>query len=191
VPSVATGLFQEYADAYARGERPRARDFLDRAGGERDELAALIDRFLASVPVRPASAEDEALVAAWVADEPPLLALRTRRRLRRGEVVDALLAALALDPSRREKLRRRYHELETGQLEPARVDRRVWEALAATLQARAEELAAWGRPARPAAAQEAYFRGGDAIRVPAAAAREAREEEPDEVDRLFGIPGSA
>ena len=43
-------LFDEYASAYARGERPQAREYLERAGPQADELAGLIDRFLVSTP---------------------------------------------------------------------------------------------------------------------------------------------
>src|SRR6266480_1484333 len=43
-------LFDEYAAAYARGERPRAREYLTRAGPQADELAGLIDQFLQRSP---------------------------------------------------------------------------------------------------------------------------------------------
>ena len=186
MPSGATELFQEYADAYARGERPRARDFLDRAdGADVARLEELIDHFLGAVPVGEASVDESALVHAWLGGESPLLELRTRRGLKRADVVGALAAALGLDQT--EKLRRRYHELETGQLEPAGIDRRVWEALAETLKARVEELAAWARPARPFERDVAYFRMPASAAPPDLALLRAREPEPDEVDALFGL----
>src|SRR6266545_4373897 len=52
-------LFGEYAAAYSRGERPQAREFLARAGAQVDELARLIDAFLARAP---APAPDEQAV---------------------------------------------------------------------------------------------------------------------------------
>src|SRR5262245_55230659 len=107
-------LFDEYAARFARGERPDTHTYLARAGKGADELAALIDRYLESAPV-PAPGEDaRAAAAAWVEGEPPLLALRTRRGLRRDEVVDALIGALALDPKKRPKVKEYYHRLEGG-----------------------------------------------------------------------------
>ena len=44
-------LFEEYAAAYSRGDRPRAQDYLERAGPAADELAKLIDGWLRAVPV--------------------------------------------------------------------------------------------------------------------------------------------
>src|SRR5687768_11797508 len=137
------GLFDDYAARFARGERPDARSYLARAGEGADELAALIDRYLESAPA-PAPDEDARAVAAdWIAGEPPLLALRTRRGLRRDEVVDALMSALRLSPAKREKLKRYYHRLEGGLLEPARVNRRVFEALADTLRASVADVSRW------------------------------------------------
>jgi DNA repair protein RadA/Sms len=43
-------LFDEYAAAYARGERPELGEFLARAGEDADELARLVDAFLARAP---------------------------------------------------------------------------------------------------------------------------------------------
>jgi cell division protein FtsB len=41
LPEHAFELFDEYAAAYARGERPDAGAYLERAGAEADELARL------------------------------------------------------------------------------------------------------------------------------------------------------
>ena len=179
-------LLDEYAVRFRRGERPDLREYLQRAGEGADELARLVDAVLQAVPPPAASEEAVELSRAWVEGASPLLELRTRRRLRRADVVDALLEDLGLGLAQREKLRRRYHELETGQLEPERVDRRVWQALAETLQARVEDLAAWTRPAAAFDEGLAYYR----VSEPVAASMPARAmpaEEPDEVDRLFGI----
>jgi len=179
-------LFDEYAVRFRRGERPDLREYLGRAGPAAEELAALVDAFLQAVPPPD---PDEASVARWraaVAGEPPLLELRRQRRLRRADVVESLIRLLALDPAKREKVRARYHELETGQLDPDRVDARVWEALAATLKERVETVRAWAAPARPLSADPVVFaRLADADEPPPAAPP-AREEEPDEIDRLFG-----
>ena len=91
-------LFDEYAVRYRRGERPDAREYLERGGAGAAELAGLIDAFLARAPVAQPDEDTVALMEAWLADEPPLLALRVRRGLRREAVVDALVRALGLSP---------------------------------------------------------------------------------------------
>src|SRR4051812_23035721 len=96
-------LLDEYAASFARGERPDTRDYLQRAGDGRDELAALIERYLERVSA-PAPEEDAvALASAWLASTPPLMDMRTRRGLRSDEVVDALIVGLSLDSTKREK----------------------------------------------------------------------------------------
>lgn len=177
-------LFAEFATAFARGERPRARDFLDRAGAEADALASMIERFLQSAPRPAATPEDAALVAGWLEGEPPLVTQRVRLGLKRDAVVDALLGALGLAPGKRERLADAYHELETGQLDPDGVDASVWGALAQILKANVRELASW-RP--PSLELEVSYRAADA-QVPLetrAAIRQHPLSEPDEVDRLF------
>jgi hypothetical protein len=77
--------------------------------------------------------------------------LRIRRRLSREAVVDALLRTLGLDPAKREKVDDYYHQLETGLLDPAPVDRTVWEALSDVLHANTRALAVT-RPMPPATA---------------------------------------
>jgi hypothetical protein len=182
-------LFDEWAQRYRRGEGPDLREYLDRAGTERDALAGLVDRFLQAAPAPEPAADRVALARAWTEGQPPLLQLRVERGVRRDEVVDALIASLGLDPSRREQVKARLHELETGQLEPRRVDRRVLETIAATLSTRVADLLAW-RPV-PAPPQAAYFRASEdaAYSIPAAAT--ADPGEPDEIDELFGLGRSA
>ena len=85
LPSAVDELFADYAAALARGERPRARDYLDRAGADADELATMIERFLQAAPRPVATAEDSALLAGWLQHEPPLLELRRRQGLKRGD----------------------------------------------------------------------------------------------------------
>jgi hypothetical protein len=183
-------LFDEWAQRYRRGEGPDLREYLDRAGPEREQLAGLVDRFLQAAPAPEPPAGRVALARAWAEGQPPLLELRVEQGVRRDEVVDALVEGLGLDPSRREKVHARLHELETGQLEPRSVDRRVLEAIAAILSARVADLLAW-RPL-PAPAQEAYFRATEASAmsyIPPAAPSDPGE--PDEIDELFGVGRSA
>ena len=184
LPNAVEELFAEYASAFARGERPRARDFLDRAGAEGDALAAMIERFLQAAPRPAATPEDALLAAGWLEGEPPLVTQRVRLGLKRDDVVDALLGALRLAPGKRERLREAYHELETGQLDPVGVDASVWSSLAEILQANVRELAAWRPP--PLEAKTAYrFSDASASLETRAAIRHDQESEHDEVDRLF------
>jgi hypothetical protein len=189
VDDVVTTLFDDYAQRFARGEGPDVRDYLTRAGEGADELARMIDGYLARIPPPDPDEASRTLAAAWLERATPLVELRVRRGLRRETVVADLIERLGLDARKRDKVNTRYHELENGLLDPSRVDRSVWEVLAATLRARASDLVAW-RP-RPLAADAAYFRV-DAM-APAAgparttALRPERAEEADEIDRLFGI----
>jgi hypothetical protein len=190
VPERVDELFDEYAAAYVRGERPAASEFLARAGGEADELAGLIDAFLARAP---APAPDETTVAlfeAWQAGESPLLRLRTARGLKRETVVATIVRALGLNSQKEAKVSRYYHELESGVLDPNRVDRRLWDVLANALGARVGDLAAWRpRPMEfqaPAFARTSMTMSSiDAPTAPDTAA----ESQDDEIDRLFNASG--
>ncbi len=182
MPERVEELFGEYAAAYARGERPQAREFLARAGGQVDELAGLIDAFLARAPAPAPDEQAVELFEAWQAGESPLLRLRTARGVTLDAVVAALVRTLGLDEKKREKVRRYYHELETGLLEPERVDRRVWDVLAETLGAGVADLvASRSRREFPAAA----FARASQPTFAAMAAPEQPDEPEDEVDRLF------
>ena len=181
-------LFAEYAAAFGRGERPRAGEYLARAGGERDELAALIDRFLRAAPRPTATVEDSVLLAGWLQHEPPILELRRRQGLKRGEVVERLLGALGLKAASRERLADAYHELETGQLDPAGVDASVWRALAEILRANVRELA--GRRPPPLAAEPAFRFGSPEVSVESELViRQDQSAAGDDVDRLFRSVG--
>ena len=183
-PSAVHELFAEYAAALARGERPRARDFLDRAGPEAGELGELIERFLQAAPRQAPSAEDSALLAGWLEGEPPLVTQRVRQGLKRAAVVDALREALGLGADTRERLAEAYHELETGQLDPAGVDASVWSALGEILKANVLELGRWRAPRLEL--QQAYLRAdAEATLETGSVIRQHQLSEPDEVDRLF------
>jgi hypothetical protein len=183
-------LFDEYAAAYARGEHPRAGEYLERAGPQADELAGLIDEYLKRADGVEPTDEARAVVAAVVDGGTPLLELRVARGLRRAQVVGALMKRLAIDPAKEKKVAGYYHELEGGLLEPTRVDKRVWNALAETLTAKADDLARW-RPAtgaKPATAA-AYLRAAEPVSPLAAPSAAAEPAEPDEVDALFHSGG--
>lgn len=188
-------LFDEFAAAYARGERPDVAAALARAGEEADALASLLDAFLAAVPARETRAEDVELMQARLAGEPPLLALRLRRRLTRDAVVEALMGLLGLDPGKRGKVRAYFSDLETGVLAPLGVMREVWDALEQVLGADVRALAGLQPPSLPPAAP-AFYRLGDGEIAPSAGASAsgaaaADDGGPDEVDRLFSGGGDA
>jgi len=179
-------LFDEFAVAYRRGERPDVASFLARApeGAERDGLAELIDRFLAAAPAREPSEEEVVLMQARLQQEPPLLVLRLRRALGRDAVVDALVSRLGLDPAKREKVKRYFSDLEVGVLDPRPVDRSVWDALSDLLRANVRDLA--GLRVAPPAAEPAYRRFDEGFVLERRAeAPVPLDEGPDEVDRLF------
>ena len=179
-------LFDEFAVRYARGERPDVREYLKRAGGEREALGSMIDRYLQAVPAREPTEEDVVLMQALLDKEPPLLVLRLRRRLTRDAIVAALVKTLGLDPAKVKKVDGYYHQLETGLLDPKGVDRRVWDALGEFLDANVRVLAGI-RPAPPPAPAVSYQRyPGIELRESISYSRApAEEEEPDEIDRLF------
>jgi hypothetical protein len=188
VPERVPDLFAEYATAFVRGERPEAREFLSRAGPDADDLALLIDRFVASAPAQMPDEETVAVTAAWLGRETPLFELRVRRGIKREQLVDSLMATLGLASAARTKVGRYYHELETGLLDPRRVDRRVWDALGQALRGVVPQSELWRSV--PAKAQQAFYRVDVAMRLPAAAAAPpplTAPGEPDEVDRLFGV----
>jgi hypothetical protein len=177
-------LFDEYASAYARGERPQACEYLARAGPQADELARLIDEFLQRSPAAEPDEETVTIVGALIDGHPPLLELRVQRGLRRDQVVAALIRMLGLNVKKEAKVADYYHQLEGGLLEPHGVDRRVWDALAETLKTRVDDLVAWSP--RPAEGAAAYLRASGAppaMAVPQSLMGVAHER--DEIDELF------
>ena len=177
-------LFEEYVGRFAAGERPDLREYLARAGDGRDELAGLVARFLQWAEAPEPDEDAVAVAQAWIEGEAPLVALRVRRGLRREEVVDGGDEALPAWAELREKVARRYHELETGQLDASRADPALLEELASVLRARVADLLAW-KP-RPLATEAAFYREAEPVAMPSTfAAAPPPPSEPDEVDRLF------
>jgi hypothetical protein len=184
-------LFDQYAAAFARGEEPDLREYLTRAGDGADELARLVEAFVAAAPAAEPSEERIALTRAWAEGRSPLLEVRTRRGVRREEVVDRILSRFGIDGAKRQKVAGYYHELEAGLLDPLRVDRSVWELLAELLSASVSDLRRRPRlsPPPPAGLAVAYRRSVPSAAfetaAPAARAAAREPEPPDEVDRLF------
>jgi AcrR family transcriptional regulator len=178
-------LFDEYAAAYARGERPSAEDYLDRAGTERAQLAALLEDFLRRAPIQPPNEDDLRYLGLLLAEEPPLLALRVQQSMRVDDVVGALVERLGLDQAKQAKVKRYYQQLEGGLLAPARLSKRLRAALTAVLGAGAEQALSWtAPPVSPAAAAPAFMRLAEPLATPPATPAPASAVE-DEIDRLF------
>ena len=183
MPERVDDLFSEYAVAYTRGERPVTAEFLRRAAAGTDELARLIDGFLASAPVPQPDEQTVTIFEAWRARESPLARLRVAEGLTLEGVVGALVRALHLEPQKNTKVIGYYEQLEAGSLDPTKVDRRVWDALAEVFHARVGDLLA------PASPPFHSLAAPSALARPMMAAMrdsEAYEEPKDEVDRLFG-----
>ena len=180
-------LFDDYCRRYARGERPDAREYVERAGPEGDELSRLLDRYLASAPPPKPEPATVAAMSAWLVGEPALLELRRGRGLGRDAVVDELVGSLSLEPAKREKVKTYVHRLETGSLDPTGVSRRVWEVLERLLGAGARSVAGLRPP--PVTAEAAYRRADAGFTLfelatpPGVVA--GRAEGLDEVDKLF------
>jgi hypothetical protein len=187
LPERVFALFDEYAAAYARGERPRAEEYLARAGQGASELAGLLDGFVSRMAVSPAAPSEVASFELWMEPRSVLTQWREARGLTRERVVDALIERLGLDRAKRDKVRRYYKELEGGVLDAGRVSRRVWEALAALLGAPLEVLGgplqADFMPRTAAAAPSVSVKLS--LPSPAGALRRVEPEPEDEIDRLF------
>jgi hypothetical protein len=175
-------LFDEYAAAYARGERPKAEEYLDRAGADRAQLSALLGEFVRRSPVHTPSDDDLRLLGLILAEEPPLLTLRVDRGMRIDDVVDALIDQLGLEPAKRTKLKRYYQRLEGGLLDPHGLSMRLRGVLSNLLGASADAALSWRVP--PPAAASAFLRQGDRVEAVSGAAPPAADTE-DEIDRLF------
>jgi hypothetical protein len=197
-------ILAEYKEAHGSGGDADPRPFLARVPGvEREQLAGLIDAYLARAPRRPFDAaayrDSPAVTAADAAQRalagsaglwPVLLPrLRNEARIRRADLVAELAARLGAQ-SRRDKVALYYHEMEQGRLPAAGVSDTVLEALGRIVGygkealRRAGEMPAPGRPAPEAGA--VYTRTTRRSEATDEAGPGAPEpEEWDEVDRLF------
>ena len=143
-------LLDELARRHARGEPLDVEGTLARAGDRADELAPLIEAFLARAPRREPTAESLAFVRSL--DEPPLLRARVAKSLKVDDVVDVIVADCELDPEARPKVRRYYQQLEGGMLDPTHVAETVWAAITRVLGRSRALLSA---PSGPAARRRA------------------------------------
>jgi hypothetical protein len=178
----AVDLFEEYAAAFARGERPDVHAYLDRAGAERDELGTLIDGFLRATVPPPPSEEAVAALRARLSADPPLLALRKQRAVRVDEVVDALMQNQGWAAAQRGKVKRYYQQLEGGVLDARRVALPVLETIAALLKTSVQEFEWYQAP--PAAAPAVVFQRAD-MQAEVTHTLPSEPPEQDEIDVAF------
>ena len=198
--STVDELFERYKAAFAAGEGSDPSPYLELvSGGDRRELSALIDGFLARgarrefTPEAFAAAQATPLARRVMASLsetwPELLpAARDRAGILRADLVTRLAEALGVT-ARRDKVERYYHQMEKGLLEPAGVSERVLRALSEIVGVSVERLRAAGRaiPPPPPAAAPTFARVASQPRMASRVAGSAAAEPPewDEVDELF------
>ena len=181
-------LFDEFAARHARGEHPDAREYLERAGESRDELARLLDGFLAAAPVQPPSEETLALFDSLLSQEPPLLAARVRQGWRRDDIVDWICERFGISSDKREKVAGYWHQLETGLLPVDRISARLRDALSERFGEAVEAAAVWKTPSIEVRAAYRRALGPPMERMDLLASMDtvlSDATEPDEVDKLF------
>lgn len=199
-------LFHRFVEDYRRDPEADPRDYLGQVeGADRDELGALIDRFLLSAPRRPwdpaafpgsiadraaAAVAEEAVPAGW----PELLPeLRNKARLTRRSVVERLASALGAGDNQ-DRVGAYYHRMEQGRLPPEGVSDRVLTALAGILDSTAAVLRRAGEAGAGGGVPggEVFARIGKPTVLPGSDAGDAlalpegdTSEPPDDLDRLF------
>jgi hypothetical protein len=135
----AERAFEEFVAARDRGEQPDPAAAIASVGeADREPLAAMLATYLAANPST--VTEEHAMARAARPDSQPpvawvelLPALRARTGTTRGALV-ARLAEMLGFPDARAQVDEHVHDLETGQLEPARVRPPVVAALARILK---------------------------------------------------------
>jgi hypothetical protein len=194
----AEAAFNDFVAAWERGDQPdpaAAIASVDEA--DRQPLAGMLAAYLAANPRTNVTEAEVDARATDPASEPPrawaelLPALRERTGTTRGTLVTRL-AELLGHPDARAQVEGYVHELETGQLAPARVRPRVVAALAKILDV-PEALLELGRRIvpPPAAASEAvaHFRAAPPAGPPPIGNEDVRQLVPErrsaEIDDLF------
>jgi len=205
-------ILSEFIDAWNAGSRPDVDDYIARAADE--EQGELADQLLSFLTFAPTPSYDddtlaairtEAVVAAALAaaDQrggllPNLLrSLRERFSMTTPQLASELVDALDLPGDKHSKTASYLERLERGELEPARVSRRVFDALARVFEIPRSQLEGAGDvsrwlPARAPAAAPVFRADKDAAQavgahldVLADALQAPGGAERDEVDELF------
>ena len=210
--STTDRVLGEFIDAWNAGRRPRVGEYLARVpeGAERDELADQIGTWLELAPVP----EHDAATRAEIRAEPVVRQvvdavgadaglwpevmpqLRARAGLSVGDLAARLVERFGLGRDGERRTAEYLVRMERGDLEAARVSRRLLDALGDLLGASGRTLADAGRlggAMGPAAAGGTLFRAGEEtadwvardIEALSRAAMTPAPPEMDEVDRLF------
>jgi hypothetical protein len=205
-------ILSEFIDAWNAGRRPRMREYLRRVpeGPERDALAEQLSTWLEVAPTptyseatretirsEPIVAEIRQAADADAGLWPTMLpALRARAGWSIGDLASRLLERVGLALAQRERAGDYLERLERGELDPARVSRRLLDALGGLLGVGGAALAdagLLGGRLRPAGGGGTLFRASDDddvrwlaedIEVLSEAALTPAME-MDELDRLF------
>lgn len=182
-------LFEDFAARRARGERPDPLPYIEGAGADAQDMRRMIERLVMSAPPPAPASGVVAMMRALAEGEPPLLGARLHRRLAVDAVATGLVELLGLRPERRDKVRRLYQRLEGGLLDATLVDPRLVTALAQTLGISERDVALGAAPAGGGADAIRFARAAPPGGIAALERAHLRGplEEPDEVDRLFGV----
>jgi hypothetical protein len=210
VSTVREQVLSEFIDAWNAGKRPDVDEYIARVPA--DEQAALSEELLSFLSFAPTpSYSDEAMAAIDAEPEvietlrtstekssllPDLLIrLRERVGMSRDQVAGQLVGELGLADDRTAKAAGYLARLEEGKLEPARVSRRVFDALGRVFRLTGSELegaadaGGWTPITAPApvfrARKDAVDTTGRHLEVIADALAAPGGEPRDEVDELF------
>ena len=194
-------LYNRFVDAWNAGERPDVDDYAVQVPeGERAQFLQMVSLFLERAPAPPLSDEQRQAVQSHPAYQQAaklagteeglwstlLPRLREKAKLTREQLVAKLAAQLGI-ASEEKRVQVYYHQMETGQLDPSGVSRRVLDALAKLLRADAAELEDAGdfRGIVGPRAAEVFLRSDELIDGKPAVAASRSPGTADEVDRLF------
>ena len=193
-------LLAETLVAFEEGRSADVDRLLDSAGDDRLELVEMIELSLTlRGPASPSAEAIEALAMTPAFDARSWPEILTEARLTQGIKRPALVAALAQhlgisSPDGEERVRERYHEIETGQLDPLRISTAVVDALGDVLGGLRELLAATRlNPVGPLSPSVSFMRDGfddvDGMVLMHSMMAPPAEPTVDErrVDELFGV----
>jgi hypothetical protein len=204
--SIREQVLSEFIDAWNAGQRPDVDDYIARVPAEEQvSLGEELATFLTFAPTPEYSADALTAIRAEIAEAGGaeargvfatlLSRLRERLSLSTSDVAEALVAELDLSKAQTPKTTGYLKRLEDGKLEPARVSRRVFDALgkvfglSASALEDAADRGAWSAAAAPAAVfradEDAAARAGRHLEVLADALAVPGGDHRDEVDDLF------
>jgi hypothetical protein len=191
-------LLAETLAAFDEGRSADVDRLLDSAGDDRLELVEMVELSLTlRGPASPSNEAIEALAMTPAFDARSWPEILTEARHAQGLKRPALVTALAQhlgisSPDGKERLRERYHEIETGQLDPRRISTVVVDALGDILSGlRAVLDATRLNPIGPLSPNVSFMRDGfddvDGLVVTDMAPPAEQTADERRVDELFGV----